>query len=145
MIDRPSSEAPQPAHIGFGRPLRRLLTSTRYAPLAQLAEQRTLNPRVQGSSPWRRTPETIFDLGVLLLWRAPLPSSDDREPVGSPSVSGESFGARGTSALAASVAAFPTPSRFSEKWGLVLFPRRNPALRGFSLVRDPPQTSKGQV
>jgi hypothetical protein len=27
----------------------------RYAPLAQLAEQRTLNPRVRGSSPWRRT------------------------------------------------------------------------------------------
>jgi hypothetical protein len=25
------------------------------APLAQLAEQRTLNPRVRGSSPWRRT------------------------------------------------------------------------------------------
>ena len=27
----------------------------RHAPLAQLAEQRTLNPRVRGSSPWRRT------------------------------------------------------------------------------------------
>ena len=26
-----------------------------HAPLAQLAEQRTLNPRVRGSSPWRRT------------------------------------------------------------------------------------------
>jgi hypothetical protein len=34
-----------------------LLTSGRCqrAPLAQLAEQRTLNPRVRGSSPWRRT------------------------------------------------------------------------------------------
>src|ERR1700689_1980350 len=31
------------------------------APLAQLAEQRTLNPRVRGSSPWRRT---RADLGV---------------------------------------------------------------------------------
>src|SRR5262245_45246463 len=30
------------------------------APLAQLAEQRTLNPRVRGSSPWRRT---RLDLG----------------------------------------------------------------------------------
>ena len=36
---------------------RSLLTSGRCqrAPLAQLAEQRTLNPRVRGSSPWRRT------------------------------------------------------------------------------------------
>ena len=36
---------------------RSLLTSARCqrAPLAQLAEQRTLNPRVRGSSPWRRT------------------------------------------------------------------------------------------
>ena len=31
------------------------------APLAQLAEQRTLNPRVRGSSPWRRTRS---DLGL---------------------------------------------------------------------------------
>jgi hypothetical protein len=29
--------------------------SVLHAPLAQLAEQRTLNPRVRGSSPWRRT------------------------------------------------------------------------------------------
>src|SRR5215470_12295586 len=29
------------------------------APLAQLAEQRTLNPRVRGSSPWRRTCENL--------------------------------------------------------------------------------------
>jgi hypothetical protein len=27
-----------------------------YGPLAQLAEQRTFNPRVQGSIPWRPTP-----------------------------------------------------------------------------------------
>ena len=30
----------------------------RLAPLAQLAEQQTLNLRVRGSSPWRRTPLT---------------------------------------------------------------------------------------
>ena len=37
-------------------PGRLLLRSQRSnAPLAQLAEQRTLNPRVRGSSPWRRT------------------------------------------------------------------------------------------
>ena len=29
------------------------------APLAQLAEQRTLNPRVRGSSPWRRTRDDL--------------------------------------------------------------------------------------
>src|SRR5689334_9155582 len=33
------------------------------APLAQLAEQRTLNPRVRGSSPWRRTLDQGSDLG----------------------------------------------------------------------------------
>ena len=31
-----------------------------YALLAQLVEQRTLNPRVQGSSPWRCTRENRF-------------------------------------------------------------------------------------
>src|SRR5262245_65997605 len=36
------------------------------APLAQLAEQRTLNPRVRGSSPWRRT----IDQGSDLVFRA---------------------------------------------------------------------------
>jgi hypothetical protein len=35
--------------------------SVLHAPLAQLAEQRTLNPRVRGSSPWRRT---RTDLGL---------------------------------------------------------------------------------
>src|SRR6266545_4790959 len=40
----------------------------RDAPLAQLAEQRTLNPRVRGSSPWRRTRS---DLGVLSSGRSP--------------------------------------------------------------------------
>ena len=42
------------------------------APLAQLAEQRTLNPRVRGSSPWRRT---RTDLGFLPFpWRwSPVP------------------------------------------------------------------------
>jgi hypothetical protein len=64
MIHGTSLGGPLPALIGFGRPPRRLLTSTRYAPLAQLAEQRTLNPRVQGSSPWRRTLHTINDLSV---------------------------------------------------------------------------------
>ena len=33
------------------------------APLAQLAEQRTLNPRVQGSSPWGRTDLRSQDIG----------------------------------------------------------------------------------
>ena len=51
-------------------PPTRLLASTRYAPLAQLAEQRTLNPRVRGSSPRRRTGETPSDLGVLAVARA---------------------------------------------------------------------------
>src|SRR5689334_4469769 len=43
------------------------------APLAQLAEQRTLNPRVRGSSPWRRTRLTwdFFRVEVSLL-RCPL-------------------------------------------------------------------------
>ena len=31
------------------------ISSIRHAPLAQLAEQLTLNQRVRGSSPWRRT------------------------------------------------------------------------------------------
>ena len=46
---------------------RSLLTSGRCqrAPLAQLAEQRTLNPRVRGSSPWRRTP-TVYCFGRCL-------------------------------------------------------------------------------
>src|SRR5256884_8579571 len=35
------------------------------APLAQLAEQRTLNPRVRGSSPWRRTRDQGSDLAIL--------------------------------------------------------------------------------
>jgi hypothetical protein len=45
------------------RSVRSLLASGRCqrAPLAQLAEQRTLNPRVRGSSPWRRTRS---DLGL---------------------------------------------------------------------------------
>src|SRR5580704_17093024 len=58
-------------------PRRLLLRSQRSdAPLAQLAEQRTLNPRVRGSSPWRRTRS---DLGfccsrsfVLILYGAAL-------------------------------------------------------------------------
>jgi hypothetical protein len=41
------------------------------APLAQLAEQRTLNPRVRGSSPWRRTRHTASDLGVSHFAEAP--------------------------------------------------------------------------
>src|SRR4029079_5169598 len=47
---------------GFLRRLRRLIISLGSTPLAQLAEQRTLNPRVGGSSPSRRTP---FDVVVL--------------------------------------------------------------------------------
>ena len=37
------------------RPWRSGTIAESQAPLAQLAEQRTLNPRVRGSSPWRRT------------------------------------------------------------------------------------------
>jgi hypothetical protein len=55
------------------------------APLAQLAEQRTLNPRVRGSSPWRRT---RTDLGfnrsrsfLLILRGAGLRSSRGRPPL----------------------------------------------------------------
>ena len=40
------------------------------APLAQLAEQRTLNPRVRGSSPWRRTRSDLVCL--------PSPASSER-------------------------------------------------------------------
>src|SRR5215472_3233025 len=36
------------------------------APLAQLAEQRTLNPRVRGSSPWRRTRAELVFLPFLM-------------------------------------------------------------------------------
>ena len=44
----------------FGDDAGLLLTSaSQLAPLAQLAEQRTLNPRVRGSSPWRRTPSDL--------------------------------------------------------------------------------------
>src|SRR6202034_1277839 len=45
-----------------GRPILGNIWSVASAPLAQLAEQRTLNPRVRGSSPWRRTRP---DLGFL--------------------------------------------------------------------------------
>jgi hypothetical protein len=67
MHDGSRAEFPQAAAPGRrqpprdAHPIRRsgrsLLTSGRCqrAPLAQLAEQRTLNPRVRGSSPWRRT------------------------------------------------------------------------------------------
>jgi hypothetical protein len=68
---RLSTEFPQASSPGRGQPLRdgrpirpsgrSLLTSARCqrAPLAQLAEQRTLNPRVRGSSPWRRTHDDL--------------------------------------------------------------------------------------
>jgi hypothetical protein len=47
LVLRPGDEARLTAVVGqfFGWP----------APLAQLAEQLTLNQRVRGSSPWRRT------------------------------------------------------------------------------------------
>src|SRR6266498_2194543 len=35
-------------------------TAVLHAPLAQLAEQLTLNQRVRGSSPWRRTTRSII-------------------------------------------------------------------------------------
>jgi hypothetical protein len=42
--------------VGGGRrPCATVFPVADRAPLAQLAEQRTLNPRVRGSSPWRRT------------------------------------------------------------------------------------------
>jgi hypothetical protein len=41
--------------IRDGTPIAATITGVLLAPLAQLAEQRTLNPRVRGSSPWRRT------------------------------------------------------------------------------------------
>jgi hypothetical protein len=49
---------PWPACRAFdslGAPILASIWSVASAPLAQLAEQRTLNPRVRGSSPWRRT------------------------------------------------------------------------------------------
>ena len=48
------------AFDSLGAPILASIWSVASAPLAQLAEQRTLNPRVRGSSPWRRT---RFDLG----------------------------------------------------------------------------------
>ena len=55
----PTAPGPQASGV-VSNPIRMarrsLLTSAcSQAPLAQLAEQRTLNPRVRGSSPWRRT------------------------------------------------------------------------------------------
>src|SRR5262245_8477311 len=46
---------------GLGRAI--VLRVVSRAPLAQLAEQRTLNPRVRGSSPWRRTLDQGSELG----------------------------------------------------------------------------------
>ena len=58
-------------------PLQRCATIAKsHAPLAQLAEQRTLNPRVRGSSPWRRTRP---DLLKRVTWR-PLSSGSWNEP-----------------------------------------------------------------
>jgi hypothetical protein len=52
LLPQASSVVSNPIRMGR----RSLLTSgCSQAPLAQLAEQRTLNPRVRGSSPWRRT------------------------------------------------------------------------------------------
>ena len=42
------------------------------APLAQLAEQRTLNPRVRGSSPWRRTRTDLGFLRSRSFFRCPI-------------------------------------------------------------------------
>src|SRR5215469_1735514 len=47
-----TSEHPQPM---LGTAEDAVTIWNHFAPLAQLAEQRTLNPRVRGSSPWRRT------------------------------------------------------------------------------------------
>ena len=50
----PSRHLAGPPVIGNAPAIAATITAF-YAPLAQLAEQRTLNPRVRGSSPWRRT------------------------------------------------------------------------------------------
>src|SRR5580704_12182455 len=68
------SPFPQPtqgAHwaSGHGPPIAATIASVPNAPLAQLAEQRTLNPRVRGSSPWRRTRTTCRDTGRALSGR----------------------------------------------------------------------------
>ena len=46
---------PRPPHTGAQGTASYLLACAAVAPLAQLAEQLTLNQRVRGSSPWRRT------------------------------------------------------------------------------------------
>src|SRR2546430_15271231 len=51
--------------IGDGPGRHAMVSDVANAPLAQLAEQRTLNPRVRGSSPWRRTRDQGSDLAVL--------------------------------------------------------------------------------
>ena len=56
---RPDASPPQASPV-VSNPIRMdrrslLASGCSQAPLAQLAEQRTLNPRVRGSSPWRRT------------------------------------------------------------------------------------------
>src|SRR5205085_11738027 len=55
-----------------GRPCN--LSGPYHAPLAQLAEQRTLNPRVQGSSPWGRTKKPLQDKGNRLPRRGGSPA-----------------------------------------------------------------------
>src|SRR6266851_572937 len=54
------SDGPNPANI-----------TAFSAPLAQLAEQRTLNPRVRGSSPWRRTRPDLVLYPGRLSWPVP--------------------------------------------------------------------------
>src|SRR5205814_3647474 len=58
---RPAASIP----IGRRYEQHAMVLSVPVAPLAQLAEQRTLNPRVRGSSPWRRTRDQGSDLVVL--------------------------------------------------------------------------------
>src|SRR2546430_1023779 len=48
--------------IGDGPGRHAMVSDVANAPLAQLAEQRTLNPRVRGSSPSRRTRDQGSDL-----------------------------------------------------------------------------------
>ena len=47
-----------------------LSQKSRYALLAQLVEQLTLNQRAQGSSPWKRTKQTAIQTDGFFVWCA---------------------------------------------------------------------------
>jgi hypothetical protein len=74
IVGHRARRRPRRAGLGAARVRRRAVPGIRttprdaasitasQAPLAQLAEQRTLNPRVRGSSPWRRTRSDLSNL-----------------------------------------------------------------------------------